>query len=104
MAERKRLIAKKAVSLCAKNDVIMMDASTTVYHMVYFLKNHTMKICTHSFSVAEYLIKHTNNLVILSGGVIYSDSQLLYDPFETNIFKNYSLQGERKPHSRCNRV
>jgi len=91
MAEQKRIIAQKAVSLCNKDDVIMMDGSTSVYHMVYFLRDHTMKICTISFAVAEYLTKNTNNLVILSGGLIYKDSQLLYDPFETNIFKNYSI-------------
>jgi DeoR family ulaG and ulaABCDEF operon transcriptional repressor len=91
MAEQKRLIAEKAVSLCGKEDVIMMDGSSTVYHMVYFLKNHTMRICTHSFAVAEYLMKNTNCLVILSGGVVYKDSQLIYDPFETNIFRNYSI-------------
>ncbi len=90
-AEAKRIIAKKAVSLCNKDDVIMMDGSTTVFHMVYFMKNSPIKVCTHSFAVAEYLAKNTNNLVILSGGILYTDSQLLYDPFETNIFKNYSI-------------
>jgi DeoR family ulaG and ulaABCDEF operon transcriptional repressor len=91
MAEQKRAIAKKAVSLCHKDDVIMMDGSTTVFHMVYFLRNLAMKICTHSFAVAKYLTENSNSLVILSGGVIYKDSQLLYDPFETNVFKNYSI-------------
>lgn len=91
MAEQKRIIGKKAVSLCDKDDVIMMDGSTTVYHMTNFLRNSTMKVCTISFAVAEYLTKTTNCLVILSGGIIYKDSQLLYDPFETNIFKNYSI-------------
>lgn len=91
MAEKKRIIARKAVSLCNIDDVILMDGSTSVYHMVYFLKSQTIKVCTHSFAVAEYLMKNTNNLVILSGGIIYRDSQLLYDPFETNVFENYSI-------------
>ena len=91
MADKKRVIAKRAVALCNKDDVILMDGSTSVYHMVYFMKSQTVKVCTHSLAVAEYLMKNTSNLVILSGGIIYRDSQLLYDPFDSNVFENYSI-------------
>jgi DeoR family ulaG and ulaABCDEF operon transcriptional repressor len=88
--EQKRLIAKKAVSLCAPDDIIMMDGGSTVFSMVHFMHNTHFVIMTHSLAVATYLTAHTQNTVVLAGGVIYPDSQLLFDPFGSATFKNYS--------------
>ncbi len=89
-AEQKRLIAKKAVSLCSENDVIMMDGGSTVFNMVYFMRDTHFIVMTHSFAVASYLTEHSHNMVVLAGGVIYPESRLVVDPFGSTVFKNYN--------------
>jgi DeoR family ulaG and ulaABCDEF operon transcriptional repressor len=89
LAEKKRLIARKAASLCSDGETIIIDGGSTTYQMAEFLESARLQIITNSFAIAEYLVKHSSNSVILNGGMIYPDSQLILDHFQEDTFKNY---------------
>ncbi len=89
LLEKKRLIARKAASLCAAGETIIVDGGSTTFHMAEFLRESRLKIITNSFAMAETLVRHSQNTVILNGGVVYPDSQLILDPFQEEGFRNY---------------
>ncbi len=90
LLETKRLIARKAASLCADGETVIIDGGSTTFQLVEFLREARLKIITNSFAIAEVLIKHSQNTVILNGGIVYPDSQLILDPFHEEGFHNYS--------------
>lgn len=90
LLEKKRLIARKAASLCSEGETVIIDGGSTTFQMVEFLQEARLKILTNSFAIAEQLIKNSQNTVILNGGIVYPDSQLILDPFQEEGFDNYS--------------
>jgi DeoR family ulaG and ulaABCDEF operon transcriptional repressor len=88
--EYKRLIARKAVSLCSAGETVIIDGGSTTFQMAEFLRDAQLKIITNSFAIAETLIKHSRNTVILNGGIVYPESQLILDPFQEEGFRNYT--------------
>jgi DeoR family ulaG and ulaABCDEF operon transcriptional repressor len=87
--DRKRAIARAAVALCADGDSIIMNAGTTTYQMVHYLAQHRLQVLTNSFPIAEHLLKHTRNTVMVPGGVIYREQAVILSPFENDVTKNF---------------
>jgi DeoR family ulaG and ulaABCDEF operon transcriptional repressor len=90
LLEIKRMIARRAASLCTDGETVIIDGGSTTYQMAEFLRESRLKIITNSFAVAQHLVKHSKNTVILNGGIIFPDSQLILDPFQDEGFHNYS--------------
>jgi DeoR family ulaG and ulaABCDEF operon transcriptional repressor len=90
LLEKKRSIARRAASLCTDGETVIIDGGSTTFQMVEFLREAHLKIITNSFAIAEVLIKQSQNTVILNGGIVYPDSQLILDPFQEEGFRNYS--------------
>ena len=75
---RKRNIARYASSLMRDGDSILFDASTSVKHMVKFMFHlHDLTLFTSSTSLARELVKNTSNRVILIGGILQPDGDLV---------------------------
>jgi DeoR family ulaG and ulaABCDEF operon transcriptional repressor len=87
--ENKRAIARAAVALCVDGDSIIMNAGTTTYQMVHYLAQHRLQVLTNSFPIAEHLLKHTRNTVMVPGGVIYREQAVILSPFENDVTKNF---------------
>jgi DeoR family ulaG and ulaABCDEF operon transcriptional repressor len=87
--QKKRQIAKKAVELCGDDECIIIDGGTTTYAMSGFLTDHHLQILTNSFAVAKTLMA-TSNQIVLGGGLLYPQAEMILDPFENDHFKNYS--------------
>ncbi len=87
--EKKRAIAEAAVGLCSDGDSIIMNAGTTTFQMVHFLSARRMQVMTNSFPIAEHLIKHTRNNVMVPGGLIYREQAAILSPFEDDVTKNF---------------
>jgi DeoR family ulaG and ulaABCDEF operon transcriptional repressor len=87
--EKKRSIARRAVSLCSEGDTVFIDGGSTTFQMAEFLRSTRLQIMTNSFAIAQALVGVSENTVVLSGGTIYPDSQLILDPFEEEAFRNY---------------
>jgi DeoR family ulaG and ulaABCDEF operon transcriptional repressor len=88
-AAEKRAIAKAAVELCKDGEPIIINGGTTTFQMVHYLVNRRMPIFTNSFPIAEHLLKHSKNTVMLSGGTIYREQNIILSPFDNDVTRNF---------------
>ncbi len=85
----KQAIAAAAVDLCSDGEPIIINGGTTTFQMVHPLANRRMQVFTNSFPIAEHLLKNTRNTVMLSGGVIYREQNIILSPFENDVTRNF---------------
>jgi DeoR family transcriptional regulator, ulaG and ulaABCDEF operon transcriptional repressor len=85
----KRAIAKAAVELCAEGEPIIINGGTTTFQMVYPLVYRRMQVFTNSFVIAEHLLHHSKNTVMLPGGTIYREQNIVLSPFENDVSRNF---------------
>lgn len=88
--EEKIRIARYAAGLCEKNETVIIDGGSTTFQMAPFLKDAGCRIITNSFGIAEILLRKGNNQVIIPGGMIYKNSELILDPFQGDFYRNYA--------------
>ncbi len=88
-ADKKRAIARAAVDLCEEGEPIIINGGTTTYMMVEFLRTRKLQILTNSFPIAEQLIRRSENQIILPGGKIYREQQIVLSPFDADIVQNH---------------
>lgn len=86
---QKRAIAREAVNLCADGEPIIINGGTTTFQMVHFLVNRRTTVFTNSFPIADHLLKHSKNMVMLSGGTIYREQNIILSPFENDVTRNF---------------
>ena len=80
--ENKRAIAEAAAELCEDGDSIIINGGTTTFQMVHFLAQKRLQVLTNSFPIAEHLIKHTRNTVMVPGGAIYRELGVILSPLQ----------------------
>jgi DeoR family transcriptional regulator, ulaG and ulaABCDEF operon transcriptional repressor len=88
-AAQKRAIARAAVALCDDGESIIINGGTTTFQMVHFLASRRMTVFTNSFPIAEHLLKHSKNTVMLSGGTIYREQNIVLSPFDNDVTRNF---------------
>jgi DeoR family transcriptional regulator, ulaG and ulaABCDEF operon transcriptional repressor len=86
----KRRIAEAAAGLCADGETVIIDGGSTTFQMTDFLAARTLTVITNSFAIAEPLVHRSLCTVILAGGIVNPESQLILDPFAANMFANYT--------------
>ena len=87
--ERKRAIAEAAVGLCQDGDSIIINGGTTTFQMVHFMADMRLQVLTNSFPIAEHLIKHTRNTVMVPGGAIYREQGVILSPFDNDVTRSF---------------
>ncbi|MGQ0567526.1 MAG: DeoR/GlpR family DNA-binding transcription regulator [Gemmobacter sp.] len=78
----KRAIARAAVDLCADGEAIIINGGTTTFQMVHPLSARRCQVFTNSFPIAEHLLKHSKNTVLLPAGAIYREQNIILSPFD----------------------
>ncbi|TPW29186.1 DeoR/GlpR transcriptional regulator [Martelella alba] len=86
---QKQAIAKAAVQLCADGDSVIINGGTTTFQMVNYLASRRLQVFTNSFPIAEHLLKHTKNTVMVSGGTIYREQNIILSPFDNDVTRNF---------------
>jgi DeoR family ulaG and ulaABCDEF operon transcriptional repressor len=86
----KRKIAEVAAGLCDDGETIIVDGGSTTFQMTDFLAARKLTVITNSFAIAEPLVHRSLCTVILAGGIVNPESQLILDPFGQDMFSNYS--------------
>ncbi|CAM3970439.1 MULTISPECIES: DeoR/GlpR family DNA-binding transcription regulator [Pseudoalteromonas] len=87
--DTKKLIAKRAVELCAENDSIIINGGSSTYMMGEYLTDKNLNILTNSFVLANYLSENSNNLVSLPGGEIYREQGIILSSYEKDNTEHY---------------
>lgn len=85
----KQAIARAAVDLCADGDPIIINGGTTTFQMVHPLASRRLQVFTNSFPIAEHLLKHSRNTILLSGGAIYREQNIILSPFDNDVTRNF---------------
>ena len=85
----KQAIARAAVDMCDDGEPIIINGGTTTFQMVHPLASRRMQIFTNSFPIAEHLLKHSKNTIMLSGGAIYREQNIILSPFENDVTRNF---------------
>ncbi|AXQ30608.1 DeoR/GlpR transcriptional regulator [Solimonas sp. K1W22B-7] len=85
----KRAIARYAAGMCQNGETIIINGGTTTFMMVEFLINLRMTIVTNSFLMAEQLLRHSENEIIIPGGHIYRDQNVILSPFESDVIQHH---------------
>lgn len=85
----KQAIARAAVEMCRDGDSIIVNGGTTTFQMVHPLASRRMQIFTNSFPIAEHLLKHSKNTIMLSGGAIYREQNIILSPFDNDVTRNF---------------
>ena len=85
----KQAIAKAAVEMCSDGEPIIINGGTTTFQMVHPLATMQMQVFTNSFPIAEHLLKNSRNTVLLSGGVIYREQNVILSPFDNDVTRNF---------------
>jgi DeoR family ulaG and ulaABCDEF operon transcriptional repressor len=77
----KRAIARAAAELCKDGEPIIINGGTTTYQMVHYLTGRRLSVFTNSFGIAEFLIHNSRNSVVIPGGTIYREQNVILSPF-----------------------
>jgi len=86
---QKQAIARAAVDLCEDGDPIIINGGTTTFQMVHPLASRRCQVFTNSFPIADHLLNHSKNTIMLSGGVIYREQNIILSPFENDVTRNF---------------
>jgi ribose transport system substrate-binding protein len=91
-APAKQRIARWAADMVQDGDSILLDASTTVFHMVPFLQDHqNLTIFTNGLETARALAKNPANTTILLGGVVRQDGTSVTGHLGEKILKDLHI-------------
>ena len=88
-AAEKRAIARAAVDLCDDGDAIIINGGTTTFQMVHPLTAKRLQVFTNSFPIAEHLLKHSRNTVLLPAGAIYREQNIILSPFDDDGSRHF---------------
>jgi DeoR family ulaG and ulaABCDEF operon transcriptional repressor len=86
---QKQAIARAAVDLCEDGEPIIINGGTTTFQMVHPLATRRMQVFTNSFPIAEHLLKQSKNTIMLSGGAIYREQNIILSPFDNDMTRNF---------------
>jgi DeoR/GlpR family transcriptional regulator of sugar metabolism len=78
----KKCIARQAARVVQDGDSILMDASTTVYHMnEVLLKLRDLRVVTNCLETARILAQNPTHTVMLVGGIVRPDVESVTGPW-----------------------
>jgi len=86
---QKRAIAREAVALCDDGDDVIINGGTTTFQMVHPLTTRRLQIFTNSFPIAAHLLGHSKNELVLPGGSIYREQDIILSPFENDVTRHF---------------
>jgi len=88
-AGRKRAIARRAVEMCHDGETIIINGGTTTFMMAEHLVASRMCVLTNSFLMAQALLTTSQNDILVPGGKIYREQNLIVSPFENDVIQNH---------------
>jgi DeoR family ulaG and ulaABCDEF operon transcriptional repressor len=85
----KRAIARHAAGMCEDGETIIINGGTTTFMMAEFLAHKQLKILTNSFLMAERLLTTSENQIIVPGGQVYREQNVILSPFDNDITQHH---------------
>lgn len=87
----KRLLCQKASIFIKNNSTIFIDSSTTLLHIVPFLKNYiNLTIITNGLNIATEISYQTKHSVIILGGNVQPDTNSILGSLALDVLSSFS--------------
>jgi len=87
--QEKRAIARAAASLIKDGESIIINGGTTTFALVEFLANRQLDILTNSIPIVTKLLATSRNRVVLPGGTIYREQNIVLSPYESDAIEHF---------------
>ncbi len=82
-------IGRRAAEMCSEGDTIIVDGGSTTFAMVEFLCPKRLQVLTSSFPIAEALVRRGVGRVLVPGGEIFREQDVILSPFADGVLKNF---------------
>jgi len=86
----KHAIARMAASLCNDGESIIINGGSTTYQLVNHLIARRMQVLTNSFTIADALLNFSQNTVLVPGGMLNRDHNIIASPFDDDGTSGFS--------------
>jgi DeoR family ulaG and ulaABCDEF operon transcriptional repressor len=87
--EQKRAIARAAAALIKDGDSIIIGGGTTTSALVEFLVDRQLDILTNSMPIVTQLFASSRNRLMLPGGTIFREQNIVLSPYESDATENF---------------
>jgi DeoR/GlpR family transcriptional regulator of sugar metabolism len=89
----KQLIGRQAARLVEDGDSLLLDASSTVYHMAQHLRDRRgLRIVTNGIEVASLLAQNPSNTVNLVGGILRPGIESVVGPWSERFLMDIRIK------------
>lgn len=82
---QKKAIGLAAAKLCAPGDTVIINGGTTTFQMVHGLDGRDLTVFTNSLPISDHLTRRTGASVILAGGTVYREQQIVLSAFGRDL-------------------
>ena len=89
-ADRKRAVAKVAAGMCSDGESIIINAGSTTWFMVEFLRQRRMQVLTNSVPISLELIATSDNRIVLPGGEVFREQGIILSPFDEDAIQHFT--------------
>ena len=70
-------------------DTVIINGGTTTFLMAEYLPPRGLRVLTNSFLLAERLLSGSEHEVILPGGSVYREQNVIVSPFENDVAQHH---------------
>ncbi len=92
-AAAKSYLAREAANLIDNGDTILCDASSTIYHLAYYLADRrNLTVITNGIELARSLATHSAHTVILLGGKLRHDVAAISGPLAERALEDLRVK------------
>jgi len=89
----KQLIGRSAAELVEDGDSLLLDASSTVYHMARHLRERRgLRVVTNGIEVASLLAQSPTNIVNLVGGILRAGIESVVGPWSERFLQDIRIK------------
>lgn len=88
-AEKKAAIGRAAAKLCTPQDAIIVDGGTTTFQMCPHLEGMDIQVLSNSLYIVNELLKQPSARVLVPGGAIFREQNIVLSPFEEDGLQRY---------------
>ena len=85
----KAAIARAAAAMCEDGEPIIVNGGTTTFEMVHPLATRQLTVMTNSLPMAQHLLAHSRNQVMLPGGVVYREQNVVLSTFQDDVTQHF---------------
>lgn len=88
-AEKKAAIGRAAAKLLKPEDAIIIDGGTTTFQMCPHLRDLDIQVLSNSLYIVDELLKQPSVRVLIPGGAVFREQNILLSPFEEDGLQRY---------------